>query len=304
MVQAHRIKTLAVVGSTAVGKSDTALRLAREFGGEVVGADSMQIYRGFDVGTGKLTPQERAGVEHHLIDIVDGDAQFSVGEYVKLAKSAIADIHSRGKKSIIVGGTGLYVYSLLSGCDFADAPKNADVRDGIKLIGHFFGGGVLHTLLGRVDAQSAASISQNDVKRTVRALEIFAVSGTPKSEAVGYNNSEYDSLSIVLTLPRDVLYEKINERVHAMFESGLIEETKALLRYKNCGSMQALGYKQIAEFPDMPRDRLEELVAQKTRNYAKRQITYFKNMKLNKVFIDARDYIAVRKTAAEFWELS
>lgn len=301
MVQAHRIKAVAVVGCTAVGKSETALKLAHEFDGEIIGADSMQIYRGFDIGTGKLMPDERDGIVHKLIDIVDGDADFSVGEYVELADRAIRDTHACGKLPIIVGGTGLYVNALLSGCNFANAPKNTDLRNKLKIMAHFFGTKTAHKLLCEIDGCSADKISENDGKRIIRALEIFAVNGKPKSEAA-VAEPTYDYIVIVLTLPRDLLYDKINKRVHKMFDDGLIEEAVSLSRYKNCGSMQALGYKQIMSMPDASRAEIEELTARKTRNYAKRQMTYFNNMKLDKIFIDARDYLAVRRAVSEFTE--
>lgn len=300
MVQAHRIKTVAIVGCTAVGKSDVALWLAQKYGGELIGADSMQIYRGFDIGTGKLTKEECNGIPHHMIDIVDGDADFSVGEYVTLARAAIRDVASRGKLPIVVGGTGMYVYSLLSGCDFAETAKDKSVRTNLKIATHFFGPTVLHSLLARVDKPSADNISKNDAKRIERALEIYALTGRPKSIAAGHIEPPYDALTIVLTLPRDILYNKINERVKMMFDRGLIEEALTLSRYKKCGSMQALGYKQIVNAESTDRAVLEPMVAQKTRNYAKRQITYFKNMKLDKLFIDVRDADAIDKAVGDF----
>ncbi|MDE7406744.1 MAG: tRNA (adenosine(37)-N6)-dimethylallyltransferase MiaA [Clostridiales bacterium] len=301
MVQAHRIKALALVGCTAVGKSATAIKLAKRFGGEIIGADSMQIYRGFDIGTGKLTEAECDGVVHKMIDIADGDADFSVGEYVKIAKDEIERTYNSGKLPIIVGGTGLYVNSLLSGCNFADAPKDDNVRCALKLIAHFFGSKLLHYMLTDIDSQSASKISANDCKRVIRALEIFCLRGQTKSSTVT-QEKPYDDLTIVLTLPRELLYNKINKRVHSMFDDGLIDEVKSLLQYKNHTSMQALGYKQIAADIDAPRDILEQVTAQKTRNYAKRQMTYFNNMKLNKVFIDARNYDQVVQTVENFLE--
>lgn len=299
MVQTHRIKTIAIAGCTAVGKSDTALKLAREFDGVLIGADSMQVYRGFDIGTGKLTKLECGEIEHKLIDVADGDADFSVGAYVELARKAISEVNAKNKLPIIVGGTGMYLYSLLSGCNFADTPKNEALRKQLKAAAHFFGGRTMHALLKKVDGVSADKISANDCKRTIRALEIFALSGAPKSEAVALDRP-YDDLTIVLTLPRELLYERINARVKKMFDDGLIDETARLMKYKNCGSMQALGYKQIAADPDAPREQLEQLTAQKTRNYAKRQMTYFNNMKLNKIFIDARDIDGIRCAVREF----
>lgn len=302
MVQAHRIKTVALLGCTAVGKSEAAIKLAKRFDGELIGADSMQIYRGFDIGTGKLTAAECGGIPHRLIDIVDGDADFSVGEYTEIAARAVRDAASRRKLPIIVGGTGLYVYSLLSGCNFADAPKDEGVRNALKASAHFLGAAVMHMLLGKVDANSAANIAVNDVKRTVRALEIYAVGGAPKSAAACKAEPPFDALTVVLTLPRELLYARINARVKKMFDDGLEEEVRSLMRYKDCGSMQALGYKQIAEDPTAPRSATEPLVAQKTRNYAKRQTTYFKNMQLEKEFIDARDYKKLESRVAAFLE--
>ncbi len=301
MVQAHRVKTVAIVGCTSVGKSDIAVKLAREIGGEIISADSMQIYRGFDIGTGKLSRKDMCGVAHHMIDIADGDADFSVGDYVESAKKIIYDISVRGKLPLIVGGTGLYVNALFSGCNFADSPKDVDMRNVLKLASHFFGGNIMHKLLRNIDEQSACNISENDTKRIIRALEIYLSSGKTKTDAVK-TEKPYDDLTVVLTLPRDILYERINNRVHKMFDDGLIDEVNGLMRFKNCGSMQALGYKQIAENPGSSRIMLEELTAQKTRNYAKRQITYFKNIKLNKVFIDARDYELIKSTVTRFTE--
>lgn len=301
MVQAHRIKVVAVVGSTAVGKSAVAIKLAEEFDGEIIGADSMQIYRGFDIGTGKLRESERGGIVHKLIDVADGDADFSVGEYTELASRAVEETAKNGKLPIIVGGTGLYVTSLLNGSNFADAPKDAELRLKLKLAAHFFGADVMHALLEGVDGASAEKIGVRDTKRTIRALEIFTLRGAPKSETVS-SSPRYDSLTIVLTLPRELLYARINERVKRMFDDGLIDEVRSLIKYKACGSMQALGYKQIAAMPDAPREYLESITAQKTRNYAKRQITYFKNMKTEKIFVDARDYDGIRSAVAAFTE--
>ena len=301
MVQAHRVKTIALVGCTAVGKSDTAIKLAKCFNGEIIGADSMQIYRGFDIGTGKLTAEECDGIVHKMIDIADGDADFSVGEYVQIAKAEIEKTITAGKLPIIVGGTGLYVYSLLSGCNFGDAPKDINIRACLKLIAHFFGSKVLHGMLSDIDKASSAKISANDCKRVVRALEIYCLRGETKSEVIS-QDKPYDDLTIVLTLPRELLYDKINKRVHRMFDDGLIDEVKTLLQYKNCTSMQALGYKQIAADISAPREALEQLTAQKTRNYAKRQMTYFNNMKLNKVFIDVREFDSIKNTVEKFLE--
>lgn len=302
MVQANRIMLVAIAGCTAVGKSEVALNLAREFNGEIIGADSMQIYKGFDIGTGKLSINDCGGIAHKMIDVADGDSDYSVGEYVDAAKQSIVDTHDNGKLPILVGGTGLYIYSLLSGCNFADTPKNDALRTEFKLLAHIVGANVLHSLLSAVDELSAQKISPNDVKRTVRALEIYALTGKRKSNIAQHTQSPFNARVIVLELPRDVLYARINARVKQMFDNGLIEEVNKLMRYKNNISMQAIGYKQIAAEPNAPRAYLEELVAQKTRNYAKRQCTYFRNMKLDKVFIDARNYDKIRNIVKGFIE--
>lgn len=299
MVQAHRIKAIALVGCTAVGKSDTAVKLAKRFNGAVISADSMQIYRGFDIGTGKIKKSEQDGVYHAMIDIIDGDREFSVGEYVERATHEINKIARDGKLPIIVGGTGLYVNALFSGCNFGDAPKDKSIRTALKISSHLLGGKLLYKLLKNVDGVSAEKISGNDIKRVIRALEIFLISGSPKSSVVKSEHI-YEDLSIVLTLPREVMYEKIDARVKKMFDDGLTEEVRSLMRYRDRQAFQALGYKQIAENPAMTRDELIELVSRKTRNYAKRQTTYFKNVPLNKVFIDARDYAAVEAAVARF----
>ena len=301
MVQTHRIKTIAVAGCTAVGKSEIALKLARDFNGELIGADSMQIYRGFDIGTGKLTPAECGGIVHKLIDVADGDEDFSAGRYVELAKKAISDTAKNNKLPIVVGGTGLYIKSLFSGCNFADVSKDGELRKILKSALHFFGAQTMHVLLSYADMESSRKFVVNDCKRVIRALEIYMLRGMPKSDAVKIEKP-FDDLTIVLTLPREMLYDNINRRVKKMFDDGLIEESKSLLKYKNCGSMQALGYKQIAADPDAPREILEQITAQKTRNYAKRQITFFKNADLNKIFIDARDYDTVKRTVSDFLE--
>ncbi len=301
MVQAHRIKAIALVGCTAVGKSETAIRLAKRFNGTVIGADSMQIYRGFDIGTGKLAASERCGIEHRMIDIVNGDEPFSVGQYVSAADAEIRKAAADGKLPIIVGGTGLYVNALFSGYNFAERSNSDDVRKALKISSHFIA--CLHDLLSVIDEKAANEISANDVKRTIRALEIYFVGGKSKSAAIAAKKP-YDDFTLVLTLPRETLYEKINARVHKMFDDGLIDETRNLGRYAGQQPMQALGYKQIIQYPNATREELEAVVAQKTRNYAKRQTTYFKNMKLDKTFIDVRNYDEIGSSVARFLEES
>lgn len=299
MVQTHRLKVIAITGCTAVGKSETAIKIAQRFNGAIIGADSMQIYKKFNIGTGKVTQDEQCGVSHSLIDIINGDEEFSVGEYVDYATNVIQKISNSGKLPILVGGTGLYINALFSGCNFANSPKNQNLRNELKLLAHFFGKKLIFDALTNVDALSANKIAQNDVKRVIRALEIFLLNGKPKSTVIN-TDKPFDDLTIVLTLPREILYNKINARVQKMFDDGLIDEVNSLKEYVGKQSFQAIGYKQVAENPQMSKEELVELVARKSRNYAKRQTTYFKNVNLNKVFIDARDYEQIVKTVNNF----
>lgn len=290
----NKPKILILTGPTGIGKTRISLDVARKYSGEIIGADSMQIYKQMDVGTGKISKNEMNGIAHHLIDICDPDIDFSVKNFCDNAKVCASKILDNGKLPILAGGTGLYINALLNGLNLAEATKNQEIRDKYNQMYQDNGSEYVYNLLLKNDSESAMKISKNDVKRVIRALEIFESTGIPKSAIVTKNKeSEYDYLVIIFIQERDKLYEKINNRVDKMFCEGFYEEAKSLYKYKNCNSMQAIGYKQIIEFMDgkiQAEDDLIQLIKQKTRNYAKRQITYFKGMQLsNKHFVDIDD---------------
>lgn len=282
MVQTHGIKPKLVViaGPTASGKSETAVRIAAAFGGEVVGCDSMQIYKGMDIGTGKITEEEKRGIPHYMIDIVSPSEAFSVSEYKRRAESCIADIVRRGKLPVLAGGTGLYINALLSGLDFAETPRSDEVRAALRKEAESEGALPLYERLRQVDPVSAEKISPNDLKRVIRALEIYIVTGKPKSEQAGKSDCPYNALLLVLAPDRERLYARINARVDAMFASGLPEEVERLYAFRDTQAMQAIGYKETVAYLEdrCDLDTAVETVKQNSRRYAKRQLTYFRHM--------------------------
>lgn len=291
MVQANCIKPkiIIITGPTAVGKSDFAVSLAKKLNTEVISADSMQIYKGMDIGTGKITKEEMQGVPHHMLDIVSPSAEYSVSEYVEQVKVMISKLNSQNKIPIIVGGTGFYLNGLINGYNFSTSAKNDEVREKWNALYNEKGSEFIYNSLKEVDPISAEKINCNDVKRLIRALEIYETTGKPKSEVATCAESEYDSLMIVLTREREELYEKINKRVDKMFSMGLVEEVKSLIEYEDCQSMQAIGYKEVVKHLKgiSSLNEVIEEVKKNSRNYAKRQMTFFRWIKTNnKHFID------------------
>ncbi len=279
-----KIKILAVVGATASGKSALALALAKHLGGEIVSCDSMQIYRRMDVGTAKPTAEELRSVRHHLIDIADPDTEFSVADYVETASAAIADIAARGRLPILCGGTGLYLDALLRG-GFADNAGDPVLREELFAFAEANGNHALHERLGAVDPESACAIHENNVKRVVRALEIFESTGVTKTEfdrRSKETESPYDATVIGLSYPdRELLYGRIDRRVDLMLAEGLVAETKRLLAEGvfeiNKTAAQAIGYKELLGYLDGKESLADaiETLKRATRRYAKRQITWF-----------------------------
>ncbi len=282
MVQTHGIKPKLVViaGPTASGKSEMAVRIAADFDGEVVGCDSMQIYRGMDIGTGKITQAEKRDIPHYMIDIVSPKEEFSVSEYKRRAELCIADIVQRGKLPVLAGGTGLYINALLSGLNFAETPRSEKVRETLRKEAESEGSLSLYKRLQQVDPVSAGKIFPNDLKRIIRALEIYIVTGKPKSEQASKGVCPYDALLLVLTPDRARLYARINDRVEAMFAGGLVEEVRRLYPFKDTQAMQAIGYKETVAYLEGRCDlgTAIETVKQNSRRYAKRQLTYFRHM--------------------------
>ena len=292
-----RQKLLILTGPTAIGKSDAAVEYALKTGCNVISADSMQVYRGLDIGTGKITKQEMRGVKHYMIDVADPDEDYSVGRYVSEAEKIIG---LQKLPPIVCGGTGLYVTSLVLGSDFGGVGKDEAIRNKWKDILSEKGKQYVYEFLEKIDPVSAEKISVNDTKRIIRAIEIYEMTGVPKSELVSENNSKYDAKTVILyDDDRDALYKRINARVDKMFASGLIEEVESLIKYEDCGSMQAIGYKETIEFlkGKISKEEALEKVKQNSRNYAKRQITYFKGMKIeNKQYVKFDDFGAIFNT--------
>ncbi len=276
-------RVLAVVGPTASGKTALGISLARKLGGEIISADSMQIYEGLDIATAKPAAEEMQGIPHHLIGILPRSQAFSAAEYVALAKEKIAEIAARGKLPIIVGGTGLYVDSLLSGMQFSQEGNDPKLRGELYALAETDGKEALHARLAALDPQAAESIHPNNVVRVVRALEVCLSSGRTFSELKAENAahpSPYDAVMIGLDYAdRAVLYDRIDRRVLRMVEQGLVEEARAVYEQ---GEMQtaanAIGYKELIPFFE-DRASLSDCIAkiqQETRRYAKRQLTWFR----------------------------
>ena len=278
-------KLLAIAGPTASGKSALAVRLAKELDGEIISCDSMQIYRRMDVGTAKPTSEEQALVRHKMIDIVDPDEDFSCADYVKYAKEEIENTIARGKLPIVCGGTGLYLDALLRGSDFGETKIDEALRRELEAFAAREGNEALHKRLTEIDAESAAEIHPNNVKRVIRAIEIFETGGVKKSELDRRSRlvpSPYDALVIALRYTdREILYGRIDKRVDVMLKDGLLAETEMLLGEgifeKNTTASQAIGYKEMLGYLSGEMTLLEatEQLKTATRRYAKRQMTWF-----------------------------
>jgi tRNA dimethylallyltransferase len=274
-----------LTGPTAVGKTELSIRLAKEIGGEIISADSMQVYRGMDIGTAKITKDEMQGVRHHLIDCLNPDEEFNVAVFQKMAKEAALDIISRGKVPILAGGTAFYIQALLYGIDFNEEEHDDSYRNSMYEIGIAEEGKKqLHAMLCEVDAEYADTVHYNNMKRVVRALEYHHFTGRKFSE---YNEeqrqreAEYDFCYFVLNDERSHWYERMNKRVDIMMENGLLEEVKALKEKgyaDNLVSMQGVGYKEIIEYLNgaISLEESVELIKKNTRHFAKRQLTWFR----------------------------
>ena len=275
-----------VTGPTAVGKSDFAIRLANELDGEVISADSMQVYRFMDIGTAKVMMHERGGVAHHLIDIIDPDESFSVAIFARLARAAISDVAARGKMPIICGGAGFYINALLYAADMdCDTSADEGYRDELYALAKRDGNFVLHNMLQQIDAESAAAIPANNVKRVVRALEFYKLNGRPISahnRAQRAKGAAFNAEMHIMTEDRARLYTRIDARVDKMITSGLVEEVESLLSRgyaPSLVSMQGIGYKEVAAYLLGKVDKETAIlkVKQNSRRYAKRQLTWIRN---------------------------
>ena len=278
-------KILVITGPTATGKTALSVELAKKLGGEVVSADSMQIYRGMDIGTAKVTKAEMQGVAHHMIDIADPSEDYSVSRYVREADEAVRDILSRGKLPIVAGGTNLYIDSLIAGLDFADKAEDAALRESLNKQYDDIGGEAMLEYLRGFDPERAAKLHPADKRRIVRAIEIYTLTGetiTRHDEETKKRPKRYDAVKIALTFAdRAVLYGRINTRVDKMVADGLFDEVKGLLEAglsPDCTAMQAIGYKEPAAYfrGEMSKDEAIELIKLSSRRYAKRQLTWLR----------------------------
>ena len=269
-------------GPTASGKSALAMRAAKEWGGEIVCMDSMQVYRFMDIGTAKPSRAERERVPHHMLDVAGPEEAYSVAEYAQGAKEAIGDILSRGKLPVLCGGTGLYLRALSGRMDFGFAPSSPAVREKYQGIADEQGAFVLHRILRERDPKSADRLHPNDLRRVIRALEVLELTGHPFSaqEMPKDVAQEWDLRLFALQWPRETLYSRIDGRVGGMLREGLAEEVKALLDRgvsPQAQSMQGLGYKELVPYlkGETSLGEAAQLIARRTRNYAKRQLTWF-----------------------------
>ncbi len=282
MVQENSLKKVLVIcGATASGKTDLAVKCAELLNGEVVSADSMCIYRRCNVGTAKPTEEEKRGIPHYLIDVVDPEDSFSVGDYKEMAMPVLQDILTRGKLPIICGGTGFYINSLLFSLSYGNAPPDEFVRLKYQKFLEENGKRALYDLLKERDPETAMVLHVNDVKRVSRALEILDISGKKKSEIHDERIPLFDYKSFCIDYPREKLYDRINQRVKIMINDGLLDEVKGLMASgvsANAQSMQGIGYKEVIEGLNKgySEEQIADLIAFNTRHYAKRQITFFK----------------------------
>ena len=285
-------QVIAIVGPTASGKTDLSVALAQAVHGEIINGDSMQVYRELDIGTAKITEEEMQGVPHHYFDVLEPTDSFSVAEYQRDVRTYIDEIVSRDKTPIIVGGTGLYVQSVLYDFRFTDEGSDESVRKQLEEEASIVGKEAMHQRLLAVDPKSAKEIHPNNVRRVIRALEIYEVTGQTKSEIDQKRGQKkmYPSTIFGLSMPREQLYERINLRVDLMIRDGLEEEVHALYQkgIRDTQAMRGIGYKEWIPYFEgrMTKEEVIEQIKKHTRQYAKRQLTYFRN-KLDVVWLDA-----------------
>ncbi|WP_010282246.1 tRNA (adenosine(37)-N6)-dimethylallyltransferase MiaA [Bacillus timonensis] len=283
MEESKKEKLVVLIGPTAVGKTKLSIELAKKLNAEIISGDSMQIYKGMDIGTAKITRDEMEGIPHHLIDIKEPNESFSVVEFQEVVRKLITEIHKRGKLPMIVGGTGLYIQSVIYDYQFTNEASDSDYR---KLLEQQVAERGIETLfqeLKEIDPNSAERIHPNNVRRVIRALEIFKTTGKTMTEYMEGQKHEllYDLVLIGLTMDRELLYDRINKRVDLMVETGLLDEVSAFYSrgLRNCQSIQAIGYKELYSYLDgkLSLDEAINDLKQNTRRYAKRQLTWFRN---------------------------
>lgn len=276
-------RVVAILGPTATGKSRVGLELAERFGGEIINADALQVYRGFDIGTAKPSPEERRRVAHHLVDILDPHERYSAGEFARRARAVLEDLSARRRLAIVVGGSGLYLRALLEGISPVP-PGDPEVRRELRERLETEGLERLEAELSAVDPETAARLAPGDTQRVLRALEVAAVAGEPLSAFIArqpFGRRPLPAVRIGLTLPRAILYDRIGRRADHMFAAGWVVEVKTLLDQgfrPGLPAFQAIGYRQIAHhlLDDWPLSRAVEETVRATRRFAKRQLTWFR----------------------------
>ncbi|MGN0383304.1 MAG: tRNA (adenosine(37)-N6)-dimethylallyltransferase MiaA [Eubacterium sp.] len=280
----HNEPLIIITGPTAVGKTDISIALAKKINGEIISADSIQVYKYMNIGSAKISNEEMDGIKHYLIDEFEPDEEFNISIFKRLATEYINKIREKGKIPIIVGGTGFYIQSVLYNIDFTPTNDDGSVRRELEKLASTNGPEYMHNLLNQIDPESASIIHANNVKRVIRAIEYFRLTGSKISV---HNNeqrqkkSAYNFVYFVLNNDREVIYERINNRVDLMIDKGLVEEVQNLINMgynKNLTSMQGLGYKEIIDYLDgkISLDEAIYIIKRDTRHFAKRQITWFK----------------------------
>lgn len=276
-------RIVVIVGPTASGKTALSIEVAKQFNGEIVSGDSMQIYQHMNIGTAKPTMEERQGIAHHMLDFVPPDQKYDVASFVQKARQCIDDIHSRGKLPILVGGTGLYIDHVVKDTEFEKMETDFSYRQELEAKTQENGKEYLHRLLEKVDPQAAENIHPNNVRRVIRALEVFHATGKTFTQCNLESVKEpvYDAIWFGLNMPRELLYDRINRRVDLMMEQGLLEEVKFVLQLgvdEQSTAMQAIGYKELVQYlnGNISLEEAVALIKQESRRYAKRQLTWFK----------------------------
>ena len=286
-------KLIILAGPTASGKTSVSIDLAKRLGGEIISADSMQVYKYMDVGTAKISVEEMQGVKHHLIDVLDPKEDFNIVKFQNMVKCSIEEIVKNGHIPILVGGTGFYIQSIIYDIDFDNEDDNSSIRKELEEEYDTYGADFMLEKLKKIDSVSAQTIHKNNKKRIIRAIEFFLINNEPISshnEAQRKKSSPYDYRFFVLNPPRDILYERINKRVDVMVENGLVDEVKKLREMglsKANISMQGIGYKEIIEYlnGEVSLETAIENIKQNTRHMAKRQVTWFKREK-DVIYVD------------------
>ncbi len=282
-----KIPLIVIAGPTASGKTSLAVEVAKAIGGEVVSADSVQIYKYLDIGSAKVTPEEMQGIPHYMVGEIDPSDSFSVADFTQMAHKYIADIHTRGKIPVLAGGTGLYINSVINDVDFEDEQVDDSLRNELWKIADEKGAEYMLDMLRSFDPVSADRIHANNIVRVVRAIEFYKTTGIPISvhqEETQKKESRYEPCIIAIEHDREKLYERINLRVDIMMDSGLIDEVRSLVKMgyrKSLNSMKGIGYKEVMDYLRgfMTYSELCEVIKRMSRRYAKRQITWFKKDK-------------------------